>query len=175
MLRTTAQSSIRMADKNIVGDPAQKVCLSCGKLVSSDDRFCISCGCDLRSAPTPGFSGAVSASAFGGLSAASGQISVPAPYPAPGPLAAPYYRVKKTDDMAIISLICALASFFVLPFIPAVAALILGFMARDRIRKDPAGLEGEGFATAGIIIGLLNVIIVVAVFIVLVILSISGI
>ena len=86
------------------------------------------------------------------------------------PFAYPYYRLRKTDDMAVISLICALASFLVFPFIPAIAATILGFKSRDRIRKDPSGLEGEGLALAGIIIGSINIFLAVLVFILVIML-----
>ncbi|OFW59897.1 MAG: hypothetical protein A2W01_12070 [Candidatus Solincola sediminis] len=72
--------------------------------------------------------------------------------------------------MAVISLICALASFLVFPFIPAIAATILGFKSRDRIRKDPSGLEGEGLALAGIIIGSINIFLAVLVFILVIML-----
>jgi hypothetical protein len=62
--------------------------------------------------------------------------------------------------MALASLLCAVASFVLLPLIPAVAAIILGYAARDRIRRSKGMLEGEGLAVAGIMIGIINVVLV---------------
>lgn len=70
------------------------------------------------------------------------------------------YTARKTDVMALASLLCAAASFFLLPLLPAVAAIILGYAARDRIRSSKGTLEGEGLATAGIVIGVINVVLV---------------
>ena len=62
--------------------------------------------------------------------------------------------------MALASLLCAAASFILLPLVPAVAAIILGYAARDRIRRSEGALEGDGLATAGIVIGIINVVLV---------------
>ena len=72
----------------------------------------------------------------------------------------PAYTARKTDVMALASLLCAAASFVLLPLIPAVAAIILGYAARDRIKQSKGMLEGEGLATAGIVIGIINVVLV---------------
>ncbi|HSN93536.1 MAG TPA: DUF4190 domain-containing protein [Anaerolineaceae bacterium] len=63
---------------------------------------------------------------------------------------------KKTSILAILSTISGAASFFVVPFIGAVAALITGYMAKTEIKKSNGMVEGEGFATAGIVMGYIN-------------------
>lgn len=83
----------------------------------------------------------------------------------------PSYAPRKTEIMALASLLCAAASFFLLPLIPAVAAVILGYAARDRIRRSAGTLEGEGMATAGIVIGIINVVLVLGLITAAVVLS----
>ena len=73
-------------------------------------------------------------------------------YPTPLP-----FRARKLDEMAIISLVCAVASFVIFPFFPAVAAIALGYVSRQRIREAHGSLEGNGLALAGILVGILNV------------------
>jgi hypothetical protein len=55
--------------------------------------------------------------------------------------------------MAIISLISGIVSWFILPFIAAVAAVITGHMAKNEIRKSNGMLGGNGMATAGLVLG----------------------
>jgi cytochrome c biogenesis protein CcdA len=81
------------------------------------------------------------------------------------------YTARKTEVMALASLLCAVASFALLPLIPAVAAIILGYAARDRIRRSKGMLEGEGLATAGIVIGIINVVLVLGLLTAIVVVS----
>ncbi len=75
----------------------------------------------------------------------------------------PLYHKRKTDDLAIASLVCAVASFTVLPFFAAVAAIVTGFVSRERISKSEGMLEGNGLALTGILVGLLNLVLCVAI------------
>ncbi len=161
---------------------SQAVCLRCGKLVSSQDSFCVSCGSDLKAPAVPGQSGVLREGDFADLMAAGRQAdAVPASYinpyegayPGIQPYAMPVYNTRRTEELAVISLVCAVGSFVVLPLFPAIAAVILGSIARKHIRNDPAGLEGDGLAIAGIAIGLVNIIVVVIVAVLVVIAAIS--
>ena len=68
------------------------------------------------------------------------------------------YPVEKTTSiLAILSTISGAASFLVVPFIGAIAALITGYMAKSEIKKSNGMVEGEGFATAGIVMGWINI------------------
>jgi len=68
------------------------------------------------------------------------------------------YPVEKTTSiLAILSTISGAASFFVVPLIGAIAALITGYMAKSEIKKSNGMIEGEGFATAGIVMGWINI------------------
>ena len=166
-----------------------KVCMRCGKLMPAGATFCNSCGADLMAAAAPGLQGAVSPREFEAAMGA-GPLPPPAavpaaswgtppplvqplppytqPYPTHaaahlyGPYQTPYPR-SKTDDLAIASLVCAIASFTILPFFTAVAAIVIGFVSRERIRKSEGLLEGNGLALAGILVGVLNLVLCVAI------------
>jgi len=58
----------------------------------------------------------------------------------------------KTSGLAITSLILGLLT------IPAILGLILGIIARKKIRQNPQQLKGQGLALAGIIISTLTLI-----------------
>ncbi len=85
--------------------------------------------------------------------------SQPAVHPPPPPSAG------KTCGLAVVSLICSIGSFIILPlgFIPGI---ICGHLAKKKIARTP-GLLGNGLAKAGLIIGYialgLNVLVVLAV------------
>ena len=64
--------------------------------------------------------------------------------------------------MAIISLVCAIASFLV-PLIPAVAAIALGSTSQERIRESGGELKGGNLAILGTALGIANIVIVVIV------------
>jgi len=62
-----------------------------------------------------------------------------------------------TSTLAIVSLVTALLGFGVLPVIGTIAALITGYMARQETRAIPPKASGDGMATAGIIMGWIQV------------------
>jgi hypothetical protein len=69
--------------------------------------------------------------------------------------------------MAIVSLVAGLLGWTFAPWLGSIIAIITGHMARAEIRRDPAGLEGDGLAVAGLVLGwamiLLSVFTVVAI------------
>ena len=68
----------------------------------------------------------------------------------------PYYG-KQTSSMAVVSLVLGIASYFVIPLLGAIAAIITGNLARKEIRQNPENLTGEGMAKWGMILGWVNV------------------
>lgn len=64
---------------------------------------------------------------------------------------------KTTSVLAIISLIAGISNFTWLPVFGAIAALLTGYIAKNDIKANPANLDGEGLATAGIIMGWVGV------------------
>jgi len=55
--------------------------------------------------------------------------------------------------MAIVSLVAGLLGWTFAPWLGSIIAIITGHMARAEIRRDPAGLEGDGLAVAGLVLG----------------------
>lgn len=58
-----------------------------------------------------------------------------------------------TSGMAIASLILGISGLTIVPFFASIAAIIIGYMARNEIRQRPDELGGDGLALAGIIMG----------------------
>jgi hypothetical protein len=61
--------------------------------------------------------------------------------------------VRQTCTAATISLIFGILSFFVLPVIGAIVAIVSGHMARAEIRRSQGVLEGDGLAVGGLVLG----------------------
>ena len=61
--------------------------------------------------------------------------------------------VRRTSSMAIVSLVTGLLGWTFAPWLGSIIAIITGHMARAEIRRDPAGLEGDGLAVAGLALG----------------------
>ena len=93
----------------------------------------------------------------------------PAPQPAPPPYqpAPPPYQPTpqaqatapgaKTSYWAIISLITGILNFKFPPF-GAIAALVTGYVARKEIRESNGTISGDGFATAGLVLGWIGIV-----------------
>lgn len=68
---------------------------------------------------------------------------------------APVYQ--QTSSLAVISLISGIASFFILPLLGAIVAIITGSMAKKEILQSAGRMTGEGMARWGTILGWLNI------------------
>ena len=62
-----------------------------------------------------------------------------------------------TSTLAIVSLVSALLGFTFVPLIGTIVALVTGYMARNETRAIPPRASGDGLATAGIIMGWIQV------------------
>ncbi|HSL31069.1 MAG TPA: DUF4190 domain-containing protein [Anaerolineales bacterium] len=58
-----------------------------------------------------------------------------------------------SSTLAIVSLVSGLLGFTVVPIVGGIVALITGYMARNETRSLPPRASGDGLATAGIIMG----------------------
>jgi TRAP-type C4-dicarboxylate transport system permease small subunit len=66
-----------------------------------------------------------------------------------------------TSTLAIVSLVSAILGFTLAPVIGTIVALITGYMARSETRSIPTRASGDGLATAGIIMGWIQVALLV--------------
>jgi len=118
----------------------------------------------------PGFGPSGSPSAAGPTYAPPFAPGYPPPmdpghgYPGGGSLYG-YVPVKRTNGLAIASLVCSLVW---LGGLGSILAVIFGFIARSQIKKSEGGVQGNGLAIAGIIVGLAGVVILVLLVIVIV-------
>ena len=79
-----------------------------------------------------------------------------------------------TSTPAILSLVFGILSWFALPFLGAIVAVICGHMARGEIRRAPPGtIEGDGLAIGGLILGYLHLL-AILVFVCFAILFLGG-
>ena len=62
-----------------------------------------------------------------------------------------------TSTLAIVSLVSAILGFTFVPVIGTIVALVTGYMARNETRSIPPQASGDGLATAGIIMGWVQV------------------
>jgi hypothetical protein len=77
--------------------------------------------------------------------------------PAPG-------KTGPNSTLAIVSLVLGIASFICgLGPLAGVPAIIVGFMQRGKIKRNPGQYSGSGMAMIGILLGVLNFILVVVV------------
>jgi len=81
------------------------------------------------------------------------------PLYAPPP--APVYVVRQTSALAIVSLVLGLLGWTLLPFLGSIGAVICGHLARGEIRRNPATVDGDGMAIAGLVLGWSLIIITV--------------
>ena len=58
-----------------------------------------------------------------------------------------------TSMLAVVSLIAGILGFTAFPVIGMVVALTTGYMARQETRAVPPAVSGDGLATAGIVMG----------------------
>ncbi|MBK5093594.1 MAG: DUF4190 domain-containing protein, partial [Actinobacteria bacterium] len=91
----------------------------------------------------------------------------PPPPTAPGPPGAPpaqppVPRAKQaTSGWAIASLILGICGFTCIPLIGSVLAIVFGFLAKSEIKKSSGRVKGSGLATAGIVLGIILIALIV--------------
>ena len=78
--------------------------------------------------------------------------------PATGYGAPVWQGPTQTESKAIIALVCAIASWIVLPVLPAIAALMIGKTARQEILRSGGRLTGDGLVTAAKVIAWANIV-----------------
>lgn len=71
------------------------------------------------------------------------------------------HPARRTSTTAVLSLVFGILSWFVLPLIGAIVAVVTGHMARGEIRRAPGAVEGDGLALAGLILGWANLLLIV--------------
>jgi hypothetical protein len=86
----------------------------------------------------------------------------------------PLPPATRTSTMAIVSLISGIASWFLLPIIAAIVAVITGHMAKKEIKNSAGMVTCNGMATAGMVLGYIQLGLGLCVCIVVTILLVAG-
>jgi hypothetical protein len=84
-----------------------------------------------------------------------------------------YPVARRTNGMAIASLVCSVGGLFVCP-LAVLLGPIFGFIARGQIRRSNGAETGNGLALAGIIVGLVVIAIAIAFLVVVVLIGITA-
>jgi magnesium-transporting ATPase (P-type) len=65
--------------------------------------------------------------------------------------------ILPTSTLAIVSLIAGILGFMGLPIIASIVAILTGYAARNETRSVPPRASGDGLATAGIVMGWIQI------------------
>lgn len=72
--------------------------------------------------------------------------------------AAPLPPATRTSTLATVSLITGILTWIIIPLVGAVVAVITGHMAKNEIRENPEYVTGSGLATAGLVLGYIQLV-----------------
>jgi hypothetical protein len=67
------------------------------------------------------------------------------------------YTVLPASTLAIVSLVAGILGFTVMPIIASIVAIWAGYAARNETRSIPPKASGDGMATAGIVMGWIQI------------------
>ena len=70
---------------------------------------------------------------------------------------APTQPATTTNAFAVTSMVMGILNFVVLPGLGSILALVFGYIAKSQIKKSPTPQDGDGMATAGIVLGYIGV------------------
>lgn len=73
----------------------------------------------------------------------------------------------RVSGMAIASMVCSIAGFMMCFIIGQIVGIVLGYNAKKEIKNSRGNISGDGFATAGIIIGWIGLVLDILIIIIL--------
>ena len=149
-------------------------CSVCGAEIPAGSLFCPNCGTRIAapapSAPTEAMPAGLEQPYPPPLDQpyaerpAAPQWSAPAQPPlAPQWSAAGAPMTPPNSTAAVVSLIFGILSWVALPVIAPIVAVVAGHMARAEIRRSNGQVGGSGMATAGLVLGYLQIALLVLV------------
>lgn len=93
-------------------------------------------------------------------------------YGYPPPMYAP--PATTTSTMAIVSLVCGVVGWTIVPFIGALVAIITGHIAHGEIRRSAGRVTGGGMATAGLVLGYIQIVGIVLLIALLIVIGVAS-
>jgi hypothetical protein len=130
-------------------------CMECGRTLSPSDQFCQACGTPAGQTATP------AAGQQAGPVAGPHKGAPPPPSPPPPGSQAPVLPRARVSGWAVASLVMGILGWTCLFFVGGVLAIIFGAVAKHEIKKSSGTIGGNGLATAGLVLGIIVVAIVV--------------
>ncbi len=163
-------------------------CPACGAANEAEAIYCYRCGSALRpgvtrqqpsteqtidlsrdyraAAATAPVDSAQAPPASGGGAAGGARVyQIPARRPPAPYVVGPVGGTAQTSNLAVFALILGILSWIFLPFLGAIGAVVTGHMGRREIRESNGRLSGEGLATAGLVLGYINIALTLIVFV----------
>jgi len=67
------------------------------------------------------------------------------------------YNILPSSTLATVSLVAGILGFFLFPILASIVAIWAGYEARKETRSVPPRASGDGMATAGIVMGWIQV------------------
>jgi len=137
-------------------------CTTCGTALVPGALFCPNCGSRVTA---PSSAGTPTA----GLPPAYGEPGPPLsqPYDYAPPTVAPQWAAPGSarygvagppnSTAAVVSLVFGILSWVMLPVVGPIVAVVAGHMARAEIRRSNGQVGGGGMATAGLVLGYLQI------------------
>ena len=132
-------------------------CFKCGASMPDTSPVCTQCGAEAKNAPQP---------------QAVPQPQVPG-WSQPG-AAQPYQVAPPTDGKALASMIFGIVGMLCFWGVLGIPAVILGHLGKSSISKSMGRLKGEGMATAGLVMGYLNIALGILIVIAMVVPAVKG-
>ena len=136
-------------------------CTTCGTLLTPGALFCPNCGTRVPASSSAGAPTVAIPQAPEVLQRSDTPSSSPYAAPTPPPAYSPDPTVyappnPPASNAALVSLIFGILSWFAIPLIGAIVAVVAGHKARKEIQASGGQLGGSGMATAGLILGYLH-------------------
>ena len=147
-----AQGRVPRARNGELGMARQ--CPACSARTAVNATFCSKCGANLATGVAPTVEGPPPMS--------------PPPAPAPPPYQYPppppyqpvsYVGQSKTNGLAVASMVLGILWFW---FVGSILALIFGYVSKNQIDKSQGTQSGRGMAVAGIVLGWVGLVGIVA-------------
>jgi Domain of unknown function (DUF4190) len=144
-------------------------CTTCDTPLDPGVLFCPNCGARVQATTSAGAPTAALPSAYGqppappSLAKPSDNQPVPAAPQWVAPAQPGYASATPPNSVpAVVSLVCGILSWLpILPVVGAICAIIAGHIARKQIRESGGRLGGSGMATAGLILGYLQIAVII--------------
>lgn len=65
---------------------------------------------------------------------------------------------ESASSLSVVSLVAGILGLTLVPFLGSILAIVTAIAARNEIRSSEAPLQGQGMATAGLILGIAGVV-----------------